>query len=312
MSNNLQLVNACRAADVRLISTALVPPSTWLAERLPPASYLALPAPPFTDEEARDLFQRHGGPDAWLREGAVSLVNAAAGGHPTLLIAGLRYLQSRDWRIDHAAFLNLIRGDPTGDVRRETVQRFVQLVADGEARDLLYRANIAMTPMSEGDVLRLAAVDKRIARPSERLHALMDVCIQRAPGGGLRVSPLFKTLGTADVPADTAAGCHAVLGAAIVARPSVGVDEAAVAIAHFLAANDHNRAAIVLLRALTSLNGYTGSHDGGVLNLFWQEAPLPKSIDHGLRMLIRANQALLYHRSKQPVAYVLDDLEALG
>ncbi len=308
----LALIAACVTRQVSLITTSLIPPPTWLLERIPSNRYTVQLAPPFTDNEAKELFQQYRAPKSWLAENVISTINGTARGHPVLLIAGIRYLQNRNWKVTEDEFFNFILGSFTSDVKRESAQRLVQLIEDSESRELLYRANLAFSKFSETDVLNLATVDKAIARPQERLQQLVDVCIQRTPDHKLRVSPLFKILGTADVPASTAAGCHSLLGKSIMKRKNIGILDATEAISHLSAAGEHNHAALVLLRALMSMNEYKGKVDPDLLILFWHDKPMPESIDVGLQMLIRANQASLYFKTGKSTTYALTDLDSLS
>lgn len=307
----LELLAACQANEVRLISTTTVPSPLDLVDRIPNNMYGAYPVPPFGDADAAELFTAFDAPSSFLSAKRIQLINSAAGGHPTLLVAEARYREGLGWRLTGDTFLDLVGGKYANNLRRETVQKLIEKVADASTRDFLYRLNLAITSFSETEAAEIAAVTEPINRPVERLQTLLDVGIQRAPSGGLRVSPLFRLLGSDDVPADTRRGCHLVLGRMIMRRKTVGIDEAAAAVAHFVAGEDPNRAAIVLLRGLSSLADYRGRIDGDLLTMFWNHAPMPLNIDRGLRIAVRATQIRVLKKMRRPFDYSLHELENL-
>ncbi|HEY2587156.1 MAG TPA: hypothetical protein VGI81_15520 [Tepidisphaeraceae bacterium] len=304
----LELVVACEANGVRLISTTTTASPTSITDRIPKESYVAHAAPPFGDTEITALLAAFGAPPEVSKKGR-RLIRHATGGHPTLLVAAARYLEGQHWQLAKHTLLDLLGGSYAASMRRETVKTLIERVADASTREMLYRLNLAITTFSEADATDIAAVPQAIDRPVERLQSLIDVAIQRSPSGDLRVSPLFRILGSGDVPADSQAGCHIALGRAIMRRKTVGIDEAAAAVTRFLAGKDPNRAAIVLLRGLSSLVGYRGRVDGDPLTMFWANAPMPASIDRGLRIAVRATQIQLLRKMGHPFAYALEEIE---
>lgn len=307
----LELVSACQNGDARLITTSLVSSPQWVRERMGEGVHSPVLVPPFADSEVLELLHAYKAPLAWRESSVVSFLNTTTSGHATLLAAGIRYLEAKRWELRKEELLEFIGGHYATDLRRETIERLLHLISDGDSRDLLYRLNLAILPVTEQEIWELAAAAPPIARPAERLQSLIDICVQRAPAAGLRVSPLFKLLGHGDVAEPTQKECHRILGVAIIRRKAVSIDEATAAITHLLAGGDPNGAAIIMLRALVYLGEYEGPIDGSFLTAFWESSPMLDTIDLGLRIAIRAKQASLRHRMGKPVEYMISDLEVL-
>jgi hypothetical protein len=91
----------------------------------------------------------------------------------------------------------------------------------------------------------------------------------------------------------------------------VGPPDIALTINHYLSANEHDQAARTLLWALSTMTRQHVETDPWGLSDYWYSLPLPSQIDLGLRIHLRAMQAVVGAQLKKPTDFVLADLDDL-
>ncbi|MET0399038.1 MAG: hypothetical protein ABW277_19755 [Longimicrobiaceae bacterium] len=305
------LLVACEQSGLRLLTTGAYPIPPTYREHHPEANIEVVEVPPFTEEETRELLLARGAPPAVLTPAFIGFLRTITqNGNPALLQAMARYLSRAGWRAD-SALNGFVSKEYSADVDAETVHRLLDTVEDGEARDLLYRLNLIAGEFSIEQVALLADVQPPVARPRERLERLRGLWVQTESANRFSVSPLIRTLGSADLLPATLRACHLALAKEIVSRQTVNQLEGTRALIHFVSGGEYTAAAIVLLRGLDALARVEGEVWDGGMGSVWVDLPLPVEMDLALRLQVRAFQIRLRARSRKDTTYLLKDFDEL-
>jgi hypothetical protein len=268
--------------------------------------------PPFSDQEAADLFRAYEAPEVLQREGPIRFFNGLAAGHPLLLAAVAEFLAKHDWQHTNQEIESLLQGAHVVDLMPEVVGRLVRTV-DIQPRDLLYRLTLPIGAFKHSDVMALAGVEPPIDRPGERLNAILGAWVQRSAGTGLAVSPLVKPLGKTELSPDVRKRCYRDLALRIVKKGSINQDEGESAILYSLEAHEFRMAVrlyvsslIEALKAREELRKY-------IIPTIdkWRETALPQSLDVGTRLFVRAFQLAAFTKFGLDPTFVVHDIDAL-
>ncbi|HEV7425915.1 MAG TPA: hypothetical protein VGQ46_06070 [Thermoanaerobaculia bacterium] len=265
--------------------------------------FTSRPIPPFTDDEARNLFTLHGAPN--LPEPTVAFLNGVAQGNPTLLAAVAEYLKERAWRIDLDEVNHLLSGAHLDEIRREVMARLREDVQDAETRELFSRTRLARRPVTTDDVRALAEVHSPIDRVLERLFDLDGLWLRRETSERYSATPLAAALPHGDLHLTTERGCHAVLAERIL---DGRVDREGVidSVWHFIQAHEFNRAGSVLAYALSKIVESEAWHETLIPTMFTTQ-PLPPAMALPLRLFIRTQQLKIARKQgKRQPALVKD------
>jgi hypothetical protein len=185
-------------------------------------------------------------------------------------------------------------------------------IDDSETRDLLYRLNLAGFSFEAAHVKLVSEVKPRIARPLERLAQTEGLWIQRDSGSKYLVSPLLTGLGDSDVPSDTQRKVHEVLGLSIVRKGKLDPFDVITGFSHFVRAHQHERAAVLIVLALSSLARLEDPiGDDWMLSSIWAGKPLPDDISLGVQLYLRCQQVIVRGRLGKNIRYELDDFDSI-
>jgi len=163
------LGEACRANNIKLVSTSNFELPTQLMAQIGSASVANIGVPPFNNADAKGLFEAYGAPVHILTDACISFFVVLARHNATLLAAMARYLESRNWQYTKEEFGDLVKGSYADKVDEETVTKFVKTVEDPDSRGLLYRLRLTLFNFAREDVKAVAGVEPTIQRPLEKL-----------------------------------------------------------------------------------------------------------------------------------------------
>ena len=153
----VRLGQAATAVGVRVHSTSQFVQPARLRHQLGPDSFHARSVPPFTDDEAADLFRAHGASGTVLTPDRLDFLNGQAAGHPLLLAATAEFLAARGWQYRDQEVNALLRGDHSRAVLPEVIDRLTRTLGSHE-RELLYRLTLPFGTFDDTDLLAVASV----------------------------------------------------------------------------------------------------------------------------------------------------------
>jgi hypothetical protein len=139
--------------------------------------------------EIRELMRLYGAPKGAFQNGLINLVEGVTHGMPDLVALILHDWRSRGWKLDDAAWEELLRSDYASGLRAETQRRLLALEEPASSA-LLYRMTLFGRDFSEKEVISIAGLEPAIDRAGERLQSLSGRWLHRIKNDRWRTSPL--------------------------------------------------------------------------------------------------------------------------
>ncbi len=306
----LLLVRGLAARNLLLLSTGAHQVPSKLRDALG-TSMRAIECAPFTDAEIAELLLAHGAPVTLTQPQRVKFISTVTHAHPVLLVAAARFLQEKQWQFTDAEIEGLLRGQYTRLVAGDTLDRLIATVTDEHSRNLLYRLKLITGEFSAEDVNVVASVNPAIDRASERLHKLTGLWVQRESENRHELSPLVRALPDTNLPVQTRRTVHLALGSRIVRERVLGPWDAARAICHFVGAEQHNYAALLLLQGLRAVLEKGELGEATVLLMMWGSGPIPAEVTPVVQVFLRAHQIEARARFGLSVDVAVSDLDRL-
>jgi len=304
------LCTACVRTGVRLLSTSARPLPQSV--RTAAESHIHEEAvPDFDEEDTRNLFGAYGAPESFLTSPWFRLAHRTSRGHPILLVATARYLQTRGWATDDRAFDDLIGGNFATELDLPTIERIQQTVPEAVTREFLYRLKLIGWPFGLEEVQRISAVPPVVPIAVEHLAKLVGLWVQQDSDREYVISPLVARLSDDIIPKELQRDIHTELAHAILEKRSLGPTQVSQAVGHFMAAGDANSAADVVLVAWHGMLQMSKFRDGYGLTSIWAGMPLPVTISLAKRIYLRTFQVILRHRGGHAERYERADLDRL-
>ena len=302
--------HAARAAGLKILSTSQFELPSRLRHQLGDTWLHDRPAPPFTDDEARDLFRAYGAPGSFLEARQIGFLNCLATGHPLLLAVTAEFLANRGWRYREEEVEALFRGDHTGSVMPEVIGRLTRTLG-GAPRELLYRLTLPIGSFEQAHVMALAGVEPPVDRPRERLNDLLGPWVQRDTDTRFAASPLVKTLGRTELEADVRRRCYGELAEMIGRTGTMNQRDGELAIVYNLEAREFGRAAtLYVLFLIAALKEREAERVVRVIDK-WRETHLPEELSVGNRLFVRAYQLAAFTRFGLDTRFIVRDIDGL-
>lgn len=306
----IEFGSAARAARIGVLSTSQFVLPARLRRTLGGDRLDDRPAPPFTTDEAADLFRAFGAPVPFLSGQRLHFLNVQASGHPLLLAATAEFLAARGWRYQEDEVEALLRGDHTHDVLPDVIDRLARTLGD-PPRELLYRLTLPDGPFGDAEVAALARVSPPVERPRERLNELLGAWVQRDSGTRMTASPLVRPLGPGELRPEVAAGCYRALAEVIALGRTMNPPECARAIRYNLRAGDGGRAVTLYVILLIELQ-----KEGRVEHIVpyidrWRAERLPAGLSVGTQLFVRAYQLAAFTEYGLDLQFLLEDIDDL-
>ena len=306
----IRLAQDFARSGLKLLSNSAYPIPSKVTEQLE-GTLRQAEVPPFADDDVMEMLRSYGAPGRLLTSRFAKFLNALGQGHPTLVTAMARYMKHQSWQFTDESLQAIVGGSYSRELSDDVVARLIETVEDQDSRELLYRLNLVLASFSVDDADALAAVAPQIVHPRERLHTLMGLWVQEDPGDRFSLSPLVKRLGIADLSSETKKDCHALVAERIVQKRRLNQFDALDAWLHLFQAEDYDRAALLLGRALIALSDSNAKADDCGLLLLWGKLqPLPPSMNVGLRLFLRATQVTALKKYGKDYSFALSDIDA--
>lgn len=305
------LAKECRSHNLRLVSTSHFDLPTRLKKIEGGQICRVEEVPRFNNDEIRELFEMHGASGEFFEANSVALLAALTSRHPTLLTAAAFYLEGHNWRLDDEEFDELIKGEHAREINEQTEEALLNTVPDSAARELLYRLNLVSRPFNKEDVQCVSGVAPQISHPYEKIHYSTGLWVQRDSTDSYVLSPLIHQLGSENLHPVTAREVHLTLARSILRKGEISPSEVSLVINHYVAANEYNQAASMLLWALNGMDKQEVTADPWGISSYWYSVKLPEQIHLDLRIHLRTMQAMVGEQLKKPLEFVLRDLDAL-
>jgi energy-coupling factor transporter ATP-binding protein EcfA2 len=194
--------NALRAdGRVVITSQARTPPS--LFAKLWLSSECEREGPYFAEDEICALAMAHGCVSDRNRKAWSKLIWLTTQGHPQLVHARVRHLQSQNW--PQPSKEDLFGPSDVEEVKRYAKRRLMSELPGEAARTLAYRLSIITSPFSRRMAMALAKVSPSIPLPGEAFETLIGPWIEQQATDLFRLSPLIvgsgaTTLDPRDLP----------------------------------------------------------------------------------------------------------------
>lgn len=161
----------------------------------------------------------------------------ATGGHPQLVHARVRNLQSKNWpSLKELGWL-----DPK-DLEKERAasrRRLIEDIPSEEARTLAYRLSMLIGQFTRQRAFELAQLPPPAARPGEALDTLVGPWVEMVADDAYRVSPLLQNEGSKVLSPHEAKSVHEAIALSILKQKSVSPSDVGSALMHaFLAKSE--------------------------------------------------------------------------
>ena len=304
----LSLVEHCSERGIHVVTASAYPLPQGFHERLGSKVY-SKEVPRFTDPEAKELLLAYGGPEDFLTVPVVRSLNALAQGNPALLAAHAQHLRGRGWVLDKEAISQLLAGTPAAGVTEELMSRLSRDL-EPPSRELLYRLCIVMGPFDEKTAEDVAAVPVVIPHPRTTLSGLLGPWVQRVGRDRMAVSPLVRLFGGNEIAADTRKGVHATIAGRLLSADTIQAQQLPQVLAHLLASSQTDRAAFLLVLALSEADR-ASTQALEFLLAFLPPGISPPDVGKGTLVLLRTLQAKALARCRKSVEHVLLELDGL-
>ncbi len=265
--------------------------------------------PPFSNDEAREYFSLSGAPPKIAASPAVAAINGIVSGHPTLLRAAATYLKAREWRFDTETVEALFTRTFTREVEEQS-QRLLSETVSEEARELIYRLDLVIGTATEETVRSVTEAPPPVARAFEALTEVLDLWIQRSPGGYI-LSPLVKHLGEPNLLPEVRRGIASRLAHQILSRGTINQVDAMAVISYLMTSGEVDNAGWVFTSILRSIESAPPDIDDFGLLSLWAITELPSAMHLGIRLMVRGTQARVLSRRGRNAGFVLRSLEGL-
>lgn len=303
-----QLASAASVHRVHVLSLSSAPVPSIVRRVLPEGEFASESVPDFSAMEGRDLLRIYGAPKRL--DGAMPLIMALSRGNPTLLTAIAEYLRAKKWSVTSQELQALFTRAHLTQMEPEVLRRLLEDVNDSRTRELLHRLRMSRKAISTGMINRLAAIEPSVDRVRERLFELEGLWVRRTATDLFEVAPLADALPIKVLDPVTERRCHVLLAEDIIGARSLGPNEVALAVTHFVGGDEMNRAGALLAWSLSALVADRAWHETLVSSL-WRAHPLPEAMDLWLRLFIRLRHLEIARATSDDVIFIANDLKTL-
>lgn len=262
---------------------------------------------PFSKSEISECLQKAGCPEL---EEWTTVINGIAKGNPTIVHTLVIFLQSQSFNPTHDQLRGMVLGEYDGHLTDRVFAHLLRSIVDDQSRELLYRMNIPISPITDETVSFVAGIDPGIPQPKSKLMSLIGLWI-KFETDKYHLSPLITHLRFTDLNRPTYLRINHELGYQILKKKKFSQLEAQEAILYFWRAEDFALAGFVLLIVLRdSLQNPSLFFEWG-FEAFWYYSKLPNEMPIATRISIRNLQLILTQENAKKQEYLLKDLKNL-
>jgi len=212
--------------------------------------------PYFTESDVRDVFISHGLSDPQALAPWSRLIWLVTAGHPQLVHARVRNLQSKGWPPVLAA--DLMQTEDLEHVRTTARRRLTDEFPSQEARYIAYRLSFIAGEFTRQTVFDLAQLPPPVAFPGDAFDGLVGPWIETLGNNTYRVSPLLSGAGNQVLPEPEQTAVHTAIAFGFLARRVMTSLEFGTALMHALIAKS-DWALLLLARGALTFDHETAS-----------------------------------------------------
>ena len=268
--------------------------------------------PRFTTADVAEIVAAAGAPQELRTEKVCQLLLSVAEGLPTLVMAAVRYLISRNWNFTAAEIEGLFRGEFAMAHRHDASSLLQITVPDAEERELLIRMSLAIGAFTMEDIASVARVPKAIRLPGEKVQRATGVWLQQVGQGRYLRSPLMTPILAGSLDPSTRNGVHFVLALRILARKALEPIDAFACVYQLIMAGELAFAVTVVIQTLTAfLELEEPIEDDFGFSQMWLPPGALVGVDVNLQINLRAMQVAFRAKQDRDVRRVVEALDAL-
>lgn len=190
--------------------------------------------PYFDESDVREVFVRHGLADLEKLEQWNRLTWLFTTGHPQLVHARVRSLQSRGW--PPVIETDLLKTEDLEHVRTTIRRRLIDELPSEGARYTVFRLSLMTGEFSRQTALDLAQLPPPIALPGEAFDGLVGPWIETLGNNCYRISPLLSDAGTKVLSTPEQMAVHETIAFGFLKRATLMPHEFGTALMHALIA----------------------------------------------------------------------------
>tara|TARA_R110002049_G_scaffold300016_1_gene490570 strand:- start:10991 stop:15193 length:4203 start_codon:yes stop_codon:yes gene_type:complete len=267
-----QIAARCAGSNFHVLCLSEQVASTEIAQLTPHLASGFTECPNLTADDAKALLEKRRAPERIVTGNTIEFLIEHSNAHMSTFVAAIRLLERRNWSLDDDVFKELISNQHTDELQHSTLRRIKASVDEEDTLELLYRCNIPISRFSKDDVKTLSLVEPTITHPLTRLTTLVGPWVQVVTENQYAVSTLAKHLADAELHPETIKRCNLRLAERLMESGKTSIQDAHVAILHFVKADDVEAASSVLVSALTFLqqnHRRKNFQDFGLLSVWW-------------------------------------------
>jgi tetratricopeptide (TPR) repeat protein len=208
-------------------------PSDLLAKLWPPRD-CDREVPYFDEGNVRDVLVSHGLADPKKLDQWSRLTWLSTAGHPQLVHARVRYLQSKGW--PPVIETDLLKTEDLEHVRTTVRRRLIDELPSKGARYIAYRLSLITGEFSRQTALDLAQLPPPVALAGEVFDGFVGPWIETLGNDCYRISPLLSNSGNQALSAPEQTAVHEAIAFAVLSRRTVTLHELGTALGHALIA----------------------------------------------------------------------------
>jgi hypothetical protein len=188
----LGLINTVLTRNGYIIITTQDDLPEALLHYFPQHNELDLHVPQMTVEDIKELLELYGCPTGKKLDLWSNFIFVKAGGHPLLVHAKIRNLESKKWPDPSVDELTV--PDDFATIKREVQKRLIADLPHEPSRILLYRLSIFFHPFKKEHALIMGDKSPSVTSPGEAFSLLIGPWVERLTSGYYRLSPLLKDI----------------------------------------------------------------------------------------------------------------------
>lgn len=306
----LTFIRICIKKEVKIISTSNYETTGVIKNHMPKEKCEFITAPTFSESDVKEVLTGFGATEETSNR-FKDFITTLSDGHPEIIVAIAKYLDSKEWRLSMEEIEDLFKGDYSAELDDSTYENILQTTRNEDSRELLYRLKLIIGDFNHTEVSKLAEVKPAIRYPIEKLHGITGLWIKKTSQNSFELSPLIKRLKSNNLGIDLSEKINYTLGEAVLEKGQVDQFDASKAILYFIAARAYNEAGFVLINVLNESLKNPELFFEWNFNTYWYKKELPEEMDVFLQMYIRTLHLMIDSGTHENSAFLREDLEKI-
>ena len=286
--------------DLEIVAQALISHNTKIIttsqRALPPfienrfdTSITKKSCPPFSEDDILELIKLENAPSKFWQDGIILWILTSTKGHPSLVIATIKWLKQSNWDYSLTTIDGLMTGEPIKETLEYSRRHLIKHL-DSSAKEFLYRLSIVGDSFTRKRALEIASIKPSITNPGETLDFLIGPWLDHLENGDLSITPLLANSGTENLEFKTQQAIHRLIVKAFMSQKVIRADKAFTILLHLWQAQDYLEYGQVLVQLLMTVETrqqatYVDWATSILVGIEW-----PNGFDLNWRILIRTAQ----------------------